>query len=186
MNAVMFTGSRGIPRKKVHALLDEAVEFVGDHWKAIDHAIVGGAIEGVDGDAYHWAQSNSINTTVVRANWNKYGKAAGPIRNKEMADFARKLRCKFCIAIWDGQSRGTLNTIKLAAERGISLIVMKYPENKMFLNPRFYYEDTNNDFHFGDNISDIHAERVRIDFKNYPTPEGYSYNSSQSSFEIQT
>jgi hypothetical protein len=38
------------------------------------------------------------------ADWDKHGKAAGPIRNKEMAEYADAL-----LLIWDGSSRGSAN-----------------------------------------------------------------------------
>jgi len=46
------------------------------------------------------------------ANWEKYGRAAGPIRNKEMAEYADAL-----ILIWDGKSKGSLNMLKNAREQ---------------------------------------------------------------------
>ena len=38
------------------------------------------------------------------ADWKKHGKAAGPVRNKEMAKFADAL-----LLIWDGKSSGSRN-----------------------------------------------------------------------------
>lgn len=49
------------------------------------------------------------------ADWDKYGKAAGPIRNKEMVDSGADM----CIAFPKGASRGTRGCIKLAMEAGI-------------------------------------------------------------------
>ena len=43
---------------------------------------------------------------MFNADWNKHGRAAGPMRNKQMADYADVL-----IAVWDGQSKGTKNMI---------------------------------------------------------------------------
>ena len=42
----------------------------------------------------------------IYLDWNKHGKAAGPIRNRQMAEYADCL-----IAVWDGKSRGTKNMI---------------------------------------------------------------------------
>ncbi len=39
--------------------------------------------------------------------WEKHGKAAGPIRNKEMAEYADAL-----LLIWDGKSRGSASMKK--------------------------------------------------------------------------
>ena len=41
--------------------------------------------------------------------WNKYGKAAGFKRNKNIID-----NCTEIIAFWDGKSKGTLNSINYA------------------------------------------------------------------------
>lgn len=42
-----------------------------------------------------------------KANWLKYGRAAGPIRNKEMAEYGDAL-----LLIWDGESKGSLSMKK--------------------------------------------------------------------------
>jgi ABC-type hemin transport system ATPase subunit len=41
---------------------------------------------------------------VFLADWDRYGKAAGAIRNKQMAEYADAL-----LLIWDGKSRGSAN-----------------------------------------------------------------------------
>lgn len=43
------------------------------------------------------------------ANWEKHGKSAGAIRNQKIVDDANLI-----IAIWDGKSKGTLDTIRKA------------------------------------------------------------------------
>ena len=55
------------------------------------------------------------------ADWDTYGKAAGPIRNREMADYADVL-----IAFWDGQSTGTGNMINEAYKRQIKTHIFTY------------------------------------------------------------
>ena len=42
------------------------------------------------------------NIRVFPAEWNKHGKKAGPLRNKEMAEYADAL-----LLIWDGKSAGS-------------------------------------------------------------------------------
>jgi len=59
--------------------------------------------------------------TIFPADWDKYGKAAGSIRNKEMAEYADSL-----IAFWDGKSKGTKNMIDLAIAHGLSVRVITY------------------------------------------------------------
>lgn len=57
------------------------------------------------------------------ANWEKYKKAAGFIRNEEMAKFALK---QFLVAFWDGKSPGTKNMIELAKKYEIKTKVVNY------------------------------------------------------------
>lgn len=55
------------------------------------------------------------------ADWAKNGKAAGYIRNAEMADYA-----DYLVAFWDGNSRGTKNMIEVAKRKGLKVKVFKY------------------------------------------------------------
>lgn len=55
------------------------------------------------------------------ANWDKHGKAAGIIRNKQMGDYADAL-----IAFWDGSSRGTKHMIDYATQLGLKVAIIKY------------------------------------------------------------
>lgn len=47
--------------------------------------ITGGA-EGVDSLAEEWAQNMNVWSVVYPADWKKYGRSAGPIRNQEMLE----------------------------------------------------------------------------------------------------
>jgi len=59
-----------------------------------------------DGLAEEWARENGIPIKRFPADWDKHGKAAGPIRNRAMAEYADAL-----LAVWDGESKGTANMI---------------------------------------------------------------------------
>jgi hypothetical protein len=50
--------------------------------------IVSGGCRGVDASGEDWASLNNIPCKVFKAEWTKYKKAAGPIRNKAMAMYA--------------------------------------------------------------------------------------------------
>lgn len=78
--------------------------------------VVSGHARGVDRLGEQWAKTSNISVKLFPADWGKFGKAAGFVRNKEMAEYADAL-----IAIWDGVSRGTENMIFNA--RGFELKV---------------------------------------------------------------
>lgn len=69
--------------------------------------IVSGSARGVDKEGEVYAATKSISVKRFPAEWNKYGKSAGMIRNTEMAKYADCL-----VAIWDGKSRGTKHMIE--------------------------------------------------------------------------
>lgn len=69
--------------------------------------IVSGGAMGVDFCGELYAKDCGLNLKIFPAEWNKYGKSAGYIRNKQMAAYADAL-----IAIWDGKSRGTKNMVE--------------------------------------------------------------------------
>src|SRR4051812_7345271 len=48
--------------------------------------VIHGAASGVDSLADQWACASGIKRLPFPAEWNKHGKAAGPIRNQEMLD----------------------------------------------------------------------------------------------------
>jgi hypothetical protein len=86
-----------------------------------DMEVVCGEATGADTLGKKWAQRNNIEVKSFPADWKKHGKAAGPIRNVEMAKYATHL-----VAFWDGKSRGTLNMIEIADGRGLSTVIVRY------------------------------------------------------------
>lgn len=57
----------------------------------------------------------------VPADWKEHGKAAGPIRNRYMAEHGSGL-----LAFWDGESRGTSNMIDEMRAKGKPVRVREY------------------------------------------------------------
>lgn len=68
--------------------------------------VVSGTASGVDKLGEQWAKSKKLNIHQMPADWNKHGKKAGAIRNKQMGDYADML-----VAVWDGKSKGTKQMI---------------------------------------------------------------------------
>jgi hypothetical protein len=81
-------------------------------------AVVSGGARGVDAMGERFATEAGLELFKFPADWEKHGRAAGPIRNRVMAEFGDAL-----IAIWDGQSTGTANMIKQATEKGLQVHV---------------------------------------------------------------
>lgn len=77
--------------------------------------IIHGGARGADSLAGYWAQQRSIPLiNVFPANWDKYGKSAGYIRNQEMLDEGQP---DMVIAFPGG--RGTDMMVKIARKAGV-------------------------------------------------------------------
>ena len=80
--------------------------------------VVSGGANGIDTLAEHWAKRNRIEFIAYLAQWNKFGKKAGIMRNHEMVEF-----CDYVFAFWNGKSKGTLDTILYAKKLNVPVFV---------------------------------------------------------------
>jgi len=88
----------------------------------INIEIVSGAYyKGADKLGEQYAKERGYKITRFPANWNKYGKAAGPKRNQQMANYTDAL-----IAFWDGKSKGTKHMIELAKQANLKIKISYY------------------------------------------------------------
>ena len=83
-----------------------------------DVEIVSGSARGADALGEQYARERGFALKVFPAEWKKWGRAAGPVRNAQMADYADAL-----IAFWDGKSAGTRDMIRKAEDRGLIVSV---------------------------------------------------------------
>lgn len=102
---VAIVGSRDYPRL-------ELVRMAVKHLTPEDTVISGGA-RGVDSEAAAAAKRNGIPLIVFLADWEKYGKRAGFLRNTQIVE-----ACDVVMAFWDGKSRGTMDTVTKARAAG--------------------------------------------------------------------
>lgn len=82
--------------------------------------VVSGTQRGVDQLGERWAKDNDIPMRPFPPDWDLYNKAAGPIRNKEMARYADAL-----ILVWDGESRGSANMLQNAKAYGLQIYIKR-------------------------------------------------------------
>ncbi len=71
--------------------------------------IISGGCRGADSLGERYATENGFKIERYTAEWDKYGKSAGPKRNKIMVEY-----CDYVICFWDGKSNGTKSMIKYA------------------------------------------------------------------------
>jgi len=88
----------------------------------VDEVVVGDC-RGVDTVARHFARSRGIRVTKFVADWDTYGRNAGPIRNSTMvaySDCVLALPCTRSIGTWD--------TIRKARASGMVVVVVEVSE----------------------------------------------------------
>jgi hypothetical protein len=113
---VIIAGSRAIVDQ---AVIDGAVK--ASRFKITE--VVCGMARGVDLLGRAWAAKRKVPVAEFPADWGAHGKAAGYLRNVEMAKYADAL-----VAVWDGTSPGTTVMIDEARRRGLKVYVMNLSE----------------------------------------------------------
>jgi len=112
MPKAIIAGGRNYQGGKAEAAwLDSLRDSLG-----ID-AVVSGGASGADNFGERWAEYHGISVLIFPADWYRYGKAAGPIRNEAMAEHA-----DICILFPGGT--GTADMKRRAIAHG--LIVREY------------------------------------------------------------
>ena len=111
---VIVAGSRTATQKEALAAICAAPFTIT--------VVVSGGARGADAAGESWARVNRLPCTVLQADWDQYGKAAGPRRNRKMAEYADA-----AIVVWDGLSRGSANMIAEMNKRGKPVWVHMIP-----------------------------------------------------------
>lgn len=86
--------------------------------------IVSGGAKGADSLAERYAQEKGLETLVFKPDWKRYGRGAGMVRNKTIADNSDTV-----VAFWDGESKGTKHTIDYAKKTGKKVLVCDFAGN---------------------------------------------------------
>lgn len=89
--------------------------------------IISGQAMGADTMGIEFACDNGFRPRLFPADWDKHGKSAGYIRNRQMAIHAAGAGDRGVLfAFWDGKSRGTKHMIDLAEKYGLETVVVRY------------------------------------------------------------
>ncbi|MDH5727387.1 MAG: DUF2493 domain-containing protein [Gammaproteobacteria bacterium] len=100
-------------------------------WINFISVVVSGTAKGADKLGEQWAKQRNLIIEKYPADWEKYGKKAGPIRNQLMAENADGL-----IALWDNKSRGTKSMIDSAKNCGLRIFIFDFKNNSLtHINP---------------------------------------------------
>jgi hypothetical protein len=113
---IIIAGSRGFDD---YETLCRICDHMLQNQKVVE--IVSGAARGADKLGECYAKDRGYPVRQFFANWDKFGKSAGYIRNEEMARCADAL-----IVFWDGVSKGTKHMIDLAKKYGLKIKIYRF------------------------------------------------------------
>lgn len=116
MKRVLVCGSRHWPDPSQEWVVLDAIE---------PSVVIEGCADGADRTAERWAEYHRVPIEHYPAHWDLYGKAAGPMRNREMLahshpDLVLAFRAR-------GISRGTDNMVELADKAGVPYTIIFEP-----------------------------------------------------------
>ena len=114
---VIIAGSRSF--NDYVLLREQCLSILQEKMRTHRVIIVSGHARGADSLGERFANEFRLPFELHPAKWRLLGKAAGMVRNAEMAKCSDAL-----IAFWDGESRGTRHMISFARKRGLEVSVI--------------------------------------------------------------
>ena len=112
-------GSRTFVGDNCYDKLKETLTIVQQQC-TIKQIVSGGAV-GADSYARKFALETGIPILELKPDWSRFGKAAGMLRNTDIVRESDVL-----IAFWDGESRGTLDSINKAEQMGKDCYIIRF------------------------------------------------------------
>jgi hypothetical protein len=131
---LIIAGSRGFSRDDypiMESLCDKLLSRVVDTHEI---TIISGCALGADTQGQRYAFKKGYSIKNMPADWDEHAKAAGPIRNRQMAKFASETEGG-CVIFWTGASRGSLSMAQEAEKAGLSYKIYNYVENRFVKLP---------------------------------------------------
>ena len=115
---VIIAGSRSFSNYEL--LKEHCLSLLQEKRRTHRVIIVSGHAHGADTMGERFAKEQGLTVELHPAKWRALGKAAGMIRNAEMARASDAL-----IAFWDRKSSGTAQMISFAKRRGLKVSVVE-------------------------------------------------------------
>lgn len=117
MIKLIVAGSRGFDNFPLLEMM------ILEHYNPSELEIISGNARGADRLGIQFAHKYNCKIKVFPAEWDKYGKSAGMIRNKQMGNYADK-----AIVFWDNKSKGTKNMIQEMQKQNKECRIIHYKE----------------------------------------------------------
>ena len=97
--------------------------------------IVSGGARGADTLAEKYAKEHGYPLKVFKADWQRFGKKAGYLRNEEMHKYISVHDKRGVVAFWDGTSKGTAHNFELSVKYNNPIKIYNYSISRYITNP---------------------------------------------------
>lgn len=111
-----------------YPLLCVALDKIKENDSEIE--IVSGHCQGADMLGEKYAEEHGISVKIFPADWGKYKRKAGLIRNKQMIEYIKNFDNRIVVAFTSENTVGTRNTITLAKKANIPVMEIPYVPNE--------------------------------------------------------
>lgn len=121
---VIIAGTRHLSRAHYDIVERTMASLIEDGgWKVTE--VVSGGARGADTLGERWAKEHGIPVEVFLADWEAHGRSAGPIRNRQMAEYASAGTGGGALVAFPATSgsMGTKSMIGLAEKAGLKIHV---------------------------------------------------------------
>ena len=95
--------------------------YIAENCGVQELTILSGCASGADSLGEQFAKEYQLQCRFFPAQWEKFGRAAGPMRNRQMAQVADG-----AVVFWDGKSKGTRSMIGYLRQMGVPFEVVQY------------------------------------------------------------
>lgn len=102
-------------------LVRRCAAYIAENCDVLEPTILSGRASGADSLGERFAKEYGLECMYFPAQWEKFGRAAGPMRNREMAQVTDG-----AVVFWDGRSRGTRSMIGYLRQKGVPVEVISY------------------------------------------------------------
>lgn len=110
-------------------IVENSINSILEKYNFESIEIISGGCKGADKSGELFAETHGYPVKQFLPAWSKYGRAVGVIRNKEMIEYISDFPPNaIVIAFWDGESKGTKNTIEEAQKKNIPVYIYHYPK----------------------------------------------------------
>ena len=123
---LLVSGARDWPYEKVLVTALDDIALKLKEKKLVISELVEGGAKGADTMARNWAKTCDLKINTFNADWKKFGKAAGPIRNTAMVKYVSSSGIVVAFHSDITKSKGALSLVGIAKKHNLTVWLVNH------------------------------------------------------------